>query len=203
MDSPQQSQPVNNKINPVLLIFLIFPIIGIVVAVVTTLNANSGASTPQPPASYFKPTTLIGSTAPDFTLQTPDGKTVSLTSLRGRWVFLNFWATWCAPCRDEMPTFQKLLDGGFGPYGDKLTVLAVDRVEQPDTVKKYMSDLNLSVPVAMDVDGQVNDLYDVINLPRTFLIDPSGMIRYEQPGPVTADYIRQYLSKEIGSQTSF
>ena len=203
MDNPEQPAPVSNKINPVLLIFLIFPILGIVAAVITSLNANKAVVTPQPPAAYFTPTTLIGSTAPDFSLVDPAGNPIKLSGLRGRWVFLNFWATWCAPCREEMPAFQKLLNGGYGDYKDTLTVLAVDRAEGVDTVKKYLSDLKLSVPVALDTDGTVNDLYDVINLPRTYLIDPSGVIRYEQAGTMTSDYIQQYLSKEIGSRNSF
>src|SRR5689334_4823974 len=150
MDNSEQTSPASNKINPVLLIFLIFPIIGIVVAVITTINANNAPKTPQPPAAVFKPTTLVGSTAPDFTLQGPNGKSVSLSSLRGRWVLLNFWATWCQPCRMEMPAFQKLLNGGYGDYKDKLTVLAVDRAEDEKTVTQYLSDLKLSVPVALD-----------------------------------------------------
>src|SRR5258706_1951770 len=149
MDNPEQPAPVSNKINPVLLIFLIFPIIGIVAAVITSLNANKAVVTPQPPAAYFTPTTLIGSTAPDFSLVDPAGNPVKLSSLRGRWVFLNFWATWCAPCREEMPAFQKLLNGGDGDHKDKIMVLALGRGEGGDNGKKDLHELQLLRSVAV------------------------------------------------------
>src|SRR5258706_8468150 len=141
MDNPEQPAPVSNKINPVLLIFLIFPIIGIVAAVITSLNANKAVVTPQPPAAYFTPTTLIGSTAPDFSLVDPAGNPVKLSSLRGRWVFLNFWATWCAPCREEMPAFQKLLNGGDRAHKGPMKVLPVHLPAGGGTGKKNQSNL--------------------------------------------------------------
>jgi len=198
-DEPKQGA--TNKINPVLLLFLIFPILGIVAALITGASGNtSGSQNGAPPPSYFTPTTLVGSTAPDFVLQTPDGASVQLSSLHGRWVLVNFWATWCPPCRKEMPTFQKLLDGGFGDYNNKVTVLAVDRVEDASTVKGFLNDLKLKVPVVLDSDGKVNNLYGVLQLPYTFVVDPQGIVRYEQVAEMTPDLLQQYLSKEIGGE---
>jgi cytochrome c biogenesis protein CcmG, thiol:disulfide interchange protein DsbE len=192
-----------NKINPVLLLFLFFPILGIAAALFTGASGNiasSGSQNVSPPPSYFTPTTLVGSTAPDFVLQTPDGVSVQLSSLRGRWVLLNFWATWCPPCQKEMPTFQKLLDGGFGNYSNQVTVLAVDRVEDASTVKGWMASLKLSVPVVLDADGKVNNLYGVLQLPYTFVVDPQGIVRYEQVAEMTPELLQQYLSEEIGAE---
>ncbi|HLY27187.1 MAG TPA: redoxin domain-containing protein [Aggregatilineales bacterium] len=190
-------------LNPILLLFLIFPVLGIVAAIVTGLTGRQSAGSAVPPPAYFTPTTLVGSLAPDFTLQTPDGGSVSLASLRGKWVFLNFWATWCGPCREEMPVFQQTLDGRFGDYKSQLAILGVDRAEDAGTVKAFLHGLKVSVPVGLDSDGQVNNSYGVLQLPETFVIDPSGKVRYWQVGEMTEDLTRQYLQKELGSSTTF
>src|SRR5512147_1372692 len=122
----EQRQPSAGKINPVLLLFLIFPIMGIVAALAIGGQRGQQSGVLVPPVVGYTPNrTIVGSAAPDFTLKTPAGQTIQLSSLRGQWVFLNFWATWCPPCRNEMPTFQQLLDGRFGTQKDKVTVLAV------------------------------------------------------------------------------
>ncbi len=195
------SQPVANqprqKINPVILLFLIFPVMGIVVALSMVGDRAGTASTPAPVVVGYTPERgLIGSPAPDLTLKTPNGDTVQLSSLRGQWVFLNFWATWCPPCQKEMPTFQRLLDGEFGAVKGKLTVLAVDQLESPDKVKEFMNRLKLSIPAVIDSDATATRLYGVVQLPITFVIDPKGVVRYEQLGEMTPELIKAYL-KEI------
>ncbi|MEP7289985.1 MAG: redoxin domain-containing protein [Chloroflexota bacterium] len=185
-----------NKISPVLLVFLIFPLLGIVAAFATG-RPTSGTTDIVPPPAYFRPTTLVGRAAPDFTLQHPDGSPIQLNSLRGQWVFLNFWATWCPPCQQEMPTFQKFLDGGYGDYKGKATVLAVNRVETADQVNGFLKDRALKVPVALDSDATVHNQYGILNLPVTLLIDPSGVVRYEQIGEMTPDLLMRYLAAEV------
>jgi cytochrome c biogenesis protein CcmG, thiol:disulfide interchange protein DsbE len=194
-----ETTAVPNRINPMLLLFLIFPVIGIIAALLTSRPASTGiVGTLQPPPAYFTSTSRVGSPAPDFTLQTLNGQPIRLSSLRGKWVLLNFWATWCGPCRREMPTFQKLLNGGFGNYQDKITVLAVNRVETPEKIKSFLNELGLNVPVALDTDAAVNNLYGVLNLPVTMVVDPQGVIFDEVYGEVTAEHIQLYLEK-IGS----
>ena len=193
---PVQKQP--RKLNPALLLFLIFPILGIVAAVVTT-HPTGPVSAPVPPPVAFQPTTLIGTAAPDFSLQTPDGKMVKLSSLRGQWVYLNFWATWCAPCRQEMPIFQQLMRGGYGDYKGKLTVLGVDQNESASAVTSYMNEYGFKVPVVLDPDAKVANIYGILNMPITFVIDPQGVLRYQQIGQMTPDYLRLYLKDEFGS----
>ncbi len=118
--------------------------------------------------------------APDFTLRDVQGNSVSLRDLRGRVVFLSFWATWCPPCRIEMPSmerlYQRLRDRG-------LVMLAVDRRETRKQVATFMKDFQLSFPALLDIDGTVSSLYRVSALPTTYLIDRRGKIIGKKVGP--------------------
>jgi thiol-disulfide isomerase/thioredoxin len=90
--------------------------------------------------------------APDFTLPTLEGRTVTLSALRGQVVFLNFWATWCPPCREEMPSIEQL-HSALGAQG--LGVLAVDVDESPERVAKFVKDFRLGFPVLLDAGSHV------------------------------------------------
>ena len=114
--------------------------------------------------------------APDFTLATLDGSTVRLADLRGKVVLLNFWATWCPPCKAEMPD----LDALQRIYGESqgLVVLGINLQEDAGTVASFVQERNLSFPVLLDTDGTVTSgLYQVRPLPTSFIIDRQGYIR--------------------------
>lgn len=136
---------------------------------------------------------LVGSLAPDFTLDYLDDGTVSLSELRGKPVLINFWATWCGPCRFEMPFLQQVYDD----WSDRgLVVLTVDIAESQDTVESFMQELGLSLPVLMDRDQAVTKRYNVRNIPATFLIDKNGIIQSIRIGAFTSPAeIEQELSK--------
>jgi cytochrome c biogenesis protein CcmG, thiol:disulfide interchange protein DsbE len=124
-----------------------------------------------------------------------------LSSLQGQWVFLNFWATWCPPCKQEMPTFQGLLDGKFGtPL--KFTVLAVDNAESVDVVQSYLDGLNLKIPVVLDSERDAARLYGIVQMPMTFIIDPAGVVRAEHLGEMTPDYLKEYLRRMVSGKLS-
>lgn len=130
-------------------------------------------------------------TASDFELQTPDGEKVSLASLRGRPVVINFWATWCGPCQQEMP----LLQAAHVQYGADLVVLGIN-FEEPNTlVEPFIADLGLSFPILMDADGRVKRLYRVRAFPTTFFLDTEGVIRYEHIGLLSEKQLAGYLEK--------
>ncbi len=118
--------------------------------------------------------------APDFTLKDLKGNQVALKNFKGRVVFLNFWATWCPPCRREMPAmerlYKKLKDRG-------LVILAVDMQESEKLVKAFMSDFSLSFPALLDLDGDISFLYGIRGLPSTYIIDREGMIIGKAVGP--------------------
>ena len=107
-----------------------------------------------------------------FTLTGLDGKSYSLDGLRGRVVLLNFWATWCPPCRKEMPDMEKL----YQRFENKgLVVLAVSD-EKRETVEKYLAEHHYSFPILLDPDRQVNDTFNVEGIPKSFLFDRSGRL---------------------------
>jgi len=128
------------------------------------------------------------SKAPDFTLREVNGNTVSLSGHRGNLVFLNFWATWCGPCRQEMPSMQQLYRelGGQG-----LSMLAINEKESGAQVSNFMRNYGLSFPALLDADGKVSAAYRVWGLPTTFLIDGSGTIVGTKSGP------KEWTSREV------
>ena len=108
---------------------------------------------------------------PEFSLATPEGKKVSLKDFRGKTVFLNFWATWCAPCREEMPAMEKL----YQEYKNKnFVVLAVNVKDRKQEALNFVKELKLTYPVAFDPEAQVAALYGAWGLPTTYLIGPKG-----------------------------
>lgn len=110
--------------------------------------------------------------APDFTLPDLDGGKVTLSGLRGQVVFLNFWATWCLPCREEMPLMEKI-HRELGPEG--LVVLAVNYRESSNTVRAFVEAHGLTFPILLD-GGEVADRYRLYALPVSYLIDRQGKV---------------------------
>jgi cytochrome c biogenesis protein CcmG/thiol:disulfide interchange protein DsbE len=132
-----------------------------------------------------------GFTAPDLTLQTLDGETVTLSDLRGQAVLINFWASWCPPCRNEMPAIQQV----YEEYRDEgFTVVAVNSQEQETRVVAFAEPLGLTFPILIDRDGSVFDRYQVAALPTTFFVDRAGVIR----GVTTGGFLsRAFFESEI------
>ncbi|MBV8783757.1 MAG: TlpA family protein disulfide reductase [Gammaproteobacteria bacterium] len=115
-----------------------------------------------------------GGPAPQFTLGSRDGKEVSLTQFHGQVVMLNFWASWCGPCRQEMP----LLEGIYKKYGKMGFVLLGVNVE-PDSqaAQEWLKQTPVSFPILFDKDSKVSKLYEVAGMPSTVIIDRSGKVR--------------------------
>ncbi|MFQ6066609.1 MAG: TlpA family protein disulfide reductase [bacterium] len=111
--------------------------------------------------------------APDFTLENLEGSAVSLKDFEGKVVFLNFWATWCGPCREEMPSMEKL----WQRFKEKaFVILAVDLREKKEEISSFMKDYGLTFPVLLDSRGEVGSIYAVRAIPTTYLIDSQGRI---------------------------
>lgn len=128
-----------------------------------------GTETPGIPAPK------AGFLAPDFTLNTLEGETVTLSALRGQAVIVNIWASWCLPCRAEMPALQTVYD----EYADQgLALLAVNATSQDSVAAAagFIAELGLDFPVLLDPDGEVGHLYQVSALPSTFFVYPDGTI---------------------------
>jgi peroxiredoxin len=156
------------------------------------VNSAGGGSSPLPrmPAAVAADFVIgprTGSLAPDFTLETLDGGMVSLSDLRGQVALINFWATWCPPCREEMPAIQNVYDR----YRDQgFTVLAVNLLETNAEVAAFAEELGLTFSILMDRQGQVLERYRVRGLPTTFFVDRTGVVQnVKVGGPMSEDFI--------------
>ncbi len=116
----------------------------------------------------------VGKLAPDFQLYSLDGQAMSLSDFQGKPVLLNFWATWCNPCRFEMPFFQEIYKGAAD---SELIMLAVDLGENPSRVKEFVEEFGLSFTILLDADGKVAQQYNIRGIPATFFIDKDGIIQ--------------------------
>ena len=132
----------------------------------------------------------IDAPAPDFSLKTISGDTATLSDYAGRVVLLNYWATWCLPCRAEMPLLQQYA----GRFGDDLVVLAINNGEPADEVEAFIRELDLTLPVLLDPEEAVTQLYRIRGFPTTLFIDRDGKIRYQHIGILNEDQLDGYLS---------
>jgi peroxiredoxin len=127
-----------------------------------------------------------GQPAPEFSAPDLNGDTVSLASLRGDVVLLNLWATWCPPCRVEMPHLQALHDE-LADRGLRVVGVSVDSEGSSGTVVRFLDDLDIDFLILRDPAEHVPHLYRTIGLPLSVLIDREGIIRWRHTGPVTSD----------------
>jgi thiol-disulfide isomerase/thioredoxin len=132
-----------------------------------------GAARDQPAPGPFQVARGIPEPAPDFELPSLAGGAVRLAELRGRVVLVNLWATWCEPCRDEMPAME-ILARDLGPRG--LAVVAVNFKEAEEPIRRFVRDYALTFPVLLDADGAVAARYRAFGLPATYLIDRRGAL---------------------------
>jgi len=129
-----------------------------------------------------------GQLAPDFELKTIDGETVKLSDYKGQRVMLNFWATWCPPCRAEMPDMQKFQEN------KDVQILAVNLLEtesNPDNVQEFIDELKLTLTVPMDEKSAVSNQYQVVAYPTSFMIDSNGRIQSVVAGALNYDFMVQ------------
>jgi peroxiredoxin len=135
-----------------------------------------------------------GDTAPDFELTTLDGDKVRLSELKGKKVIVNFWASWCNPCKAEMPHIQNYFEDFADD--DNVEILAVNLTsgDREKTVKKFVQDYGLTFEVPMDVKGVVGKKYQVLTIPTSYMIDSKGRIQNEIVGPMDMKMIKDYVS---------
>ncbi len=126
--------------------------------------------------------------APDFTLKSLGGENLKLSELRGEVVMVNFWASWCGPCRQEMPLLDQLYKR-YQPMG--FTILGVNVEENAGAAKKVLQEQPVSFPILFDPSNQVSELYQVSAMPSTFLVDRDGKLRFLHKGYLPG-YEEQY-----------
>lgn len=146
----------------------------LIIALLLALAPLAGAAQQNQDEEIIR-TTIVrrGDTAPDFSVTLTDGRTVSLSDLRGKVVLLNFWATWCGPCRQEMKNLPGLL-ARF--RGQDFVLLPVSRGEKEATVVRFLKDNGYDFPAGLDPESAVYGKYATQYVPRNFLIDRTGRV---------------------------
>jgi thiol-disulfide isomerase/thioredoxin len=138
-------------------------------------NANTGIRT--------------GDIAPNFRLQLDDEQGLYLSDLKGRPILINFWATWCGPCRLEMPEIVRSAN-----MGNDLLVIAVNVQEEPDPIAAFATDFHMSMPIVRDVDAKIRDIYQVRGMPTTIFIDRDGKVAMYWEGVLTPSKLEEQLA---------
>lgn len=146
-------------------------VVGLALAYMVQENSRHGEMAPV----------AAGEKAPDFTVQDLEGNKVALSDFRGKLVFLNFWATWCPPCREEMPSMERLYRS---MEGKPFKILAVSVDNNVGVVERFRKGRGYTFPVFIDESGKVAALYRTTGVPETFIISPEGTIRAKFIGPV-------------------
>jgi peroxiredoxin len=139
---------------------------------------------------------LVGGPAPEIVLNDLQGREVKLSDLRGKVVLLNFWATWCKPCKEEMPAMQ----AGYDKLRDQgLVVLAINELEDTEQVIEHVRRHGHTFPVVMDHDNVVANSYGVVGLPASFLVDRQGIVREKISGSLLTEQRIAELFRRYGS----
>ena len=159
-------------------------------------KAAAAAEQPADEAAEAAAATLAGegAEAPDFTVEMIDGSKVALSELRGKVVLLNFWATWCTPCVNELPHFQKIYD----ELSDKIELVAIHSELITDDVQEYLDGQGYTMPFALDSDGSViASLGGSTMLPMTVVVDAEGRIVYNKVGSITYELLKSLIEPLI------
>jgi peroxiredoxin len=205
MSLPTES-PVPSPSRPSLglLLFAIFPIIGLIAALGLMLSnqaSNTAQTIPTPAAVTLppipSPAPVVGAPVLDFELEklNSGGETARLSDYAGRVVFLNFWATWCEPCQRELPALQAFSQEQAALGDDGAVVLTVNGGELESDVNTYLRAHGITdLTVLLDRGTEITEMYGVFQIPVTFVIDTNGNVRYPHYGEISRDDIDGYLT---------
>ena len=139
----------------------------------------------------------LGEQVPDFTLQTDDGKPLKLTDFRGKIVVLNFWASWCGPCVDEIPSLNSFAD----QFADKgVTVLGISVDEDPEAYKNFLAKYKVTFLTVRNANRTVSETYGTFKLPESYIISRDGRLRHKVIGPTnwTSPQMLSYVQSLVG-----
>jgi cytochrome c biogenesis protein CcmG, thiol:disulfide interchange protein DsbE len=132
----------------------------------------------------------VGLAAENFTVDRLNGDAIKLEAYRGKPVVLNFWATWCPPCREEMPLFENFASRLVG----EAVFIGMDTGEEDSIVQAFIEESGITIPIGMDRNGAIADLYYVNSFPVTFFIDPDGIVRAQHIGQLDEGTLKKYLA---------
>ncbi len=174
VDRVDKGQTQESKSGRLWLTIFVVLVVAIPIILITLKEKDSG--------SRFKIPLQEGNPAPDFTFPDLDGRQVSLSDFRGKVVLVNIWATWCPPCRDEMPSMQKLYERFKGEHFEILAV-SID-ADGREAVAPFMQQMNLTFPALLDPEGKIRSLYAITGVPESFIIDKNGILVQRVIGPL-------------------
>ncbi|MFL6560870.1 MAG: redoxin domain-containing protein [Bacillus sp. (in: firmicutes)] len=160
------------------------------VAIVQAMDKQTEAPETTSQTTSSQEGLSIGAKAPDFELKTLTGENVKLSDLKGKKVMLNFWATWCPPCKAEMPAMEQFSKKD----GKDIVILAVNIDPQLD-VQGFVDENKITFPIPLDTDDKVNETYQVLTIPTTYFIDTKGIIQNKYSGSMTLDVMKDFSSK--------
>lgn len=132
----------------------------------------------------------VGAKAPNFELKTLTGETVKLSDFKGKKVMLNFWATWCPPCKAEMPEMEQF----YKEANQDITILAVN-LDPENDVKGFIAKNGITFPILLDSEDKVNRVYQIVSIPTTYFIDGSGVIQNKFTGAMQKDMMKQFANE--------
>ena len=163
------------------------PILVVLLVVIAIIAINAGKPKTKGNAQPDEDTGItVGKYAPDFELESLDGTMVQLNDFRGKKVVLNFWASWCPPCREEMPEFQKIHE-----QNKDIVIVGVNLQEKSDAINAFTSKFGITFPILLDPNAQVKEMYNVFTQPVTYFIDETGKITDKKFGALTIEEIYQ------------
>lgn len=151
--------------------------------VVTTLMIVAAGCKTGDKSSTASDRVEVGSPLPAYAAMSLTGDSVSLAKLRGKVVLLNVWATWCHPCRAEIPELQALHER-FRASGLELVGVSIDSDGTDDAIRSFMQEFKMTFPVWRDPDDRISAQYLIVGVPATFLIDKEGILRWKKTGPI-------------------
>lgn len=157
--------------------------VGSVLAAACAPRDAAIADSASPPAAADDGTVAIGAPAPAYRAVSLDGDSVSLAAHRGKVVLLNVWATWCHPCRDEIPELRQI-HARYRDRGLELIGVSVDTEGSDDAIRDFMREFQMAYPVWRDPAERVSAQFLVLGVPATFLIDRQGVLRWRKTGPI-------------------
>jgi len=154
------------------------------------------------PDEYFETTTTIdssetetglkqGNVPPDFELTTLTGDVVRLSDYKGKKVILNFWATWCPPCKEEMPHMEKYYQKNKDTENIEIIAVNMTTAERPESVREFVDAYELTFPIPLDKTGEIMDAYKIGQLPMTYMINTDGTIAHQISGPINGKVLNE------------
>jgi cytochrome c biogenesis protein CcmG, thiol:disulfide interchange protein DsbE len=147
-------------------------------------------------ASTFATPPLGGQPAPEFTMSLYDGQTFTLSQARGRVVVINFWASWCAPCKDEAPDLER----AWQEYRDRgVQFIGVDYVDAEQNALEYINEFGITYPNGADIGTKISDAYHITGVPETFIVDRDGKVVFYAARPIQYDELAAEIEKALQS----